>query len=63
MEMMTFYEKVKTFPQAISQGNAFNFPKKQAAQMSGIRCKSDNCTKNIIKNRVSPPKDTRKAMV
>ena len=63
MEMMTFYEKVKTFPQAISQGNTFNFPKKQATQMSGIRCKSDNCTKIIIKNRVSPPKDTRKAVV
>ena len=61
MEMMAFYEKVKTFPQAISQGNAFNFPKKQATQMSGIRCKSDNFTKILIKNQVSPPKDTRKA--
>ena len=27
MEMMTFHEKVKTFPQAISQGNAFIFLK------------------------------------
>ena len=62
-EMMTFHEKVKTFPQAISQGSTFNFPKKQATQMSGIRCKSDNCTKIIIKNRVSPPKDTRKTVV
>ena len=62
-EIVTFHEKVKTFPQAISQGNTFNFPKKQATQMSGIRCKSDNCTKIIIKNRVSPPKDTRKVMV
>ena len=60
MQMMTFYEKIKTFPQAISQGNAFNFPKKQAAQMSGIRCKSDNYTKFLIKSRVSPPKDIRK---
>ena len=63
MEMMTFHEKVKTFPQAISQGNEFNCPKKQATQMSGIRCKSDNCTKFRIKSRVSPPKDIRKEMV
>ena len=62
-EMMIFHEKVKTFPQAISQGNTFNFPKKQATQMSGIRCKSDNFTKNLIKNQVSPPKDTRKVMI
>ena len=61
MEMMTFHEKVKTFPQAISQGNTFNFPKKQATQMSGIRCKSDNCTKFLIKSSVSEPKDIKNA--
>ncbi len=63
MEMMTFHEKVTTFPQAISQGNAFIFPKKQATQMSDIRCKSSNCTKFLIKSRISPPKDIRKDMV
>ena len=58
MEMIAFYEKVKTFPQAISQGNAFNFPKKQAAQKSRIRCKSNNYIKFLNIIHVSTTKNT-----